>query len=83
MVDVVREPHCDAALLGSLELAGDDRLEVGRQVEVVDRDLERAPGGGDEGGERVGRLLGGLAAVGQRADFDACHSALWAFFAAW
>ena len=83
MVDVVREPHCDAALLGSLELAGDDRLEIGRKVEVVDRDLERVLRGRDEGGERVGCLLGGLPAVGQRADFDASHSALCAFFAAW
>jgi hypothetical protein len=31
----------------------------------------------------VGGLLGRLAAVRQRADFDASHSALCAFFAAW
>jgi hypothetical protein len=31
----------------------------------------------------VGDLFGGLAAVRQRADFDASHSALCAFFAAW
>ena len=38
---------------------------------------------GDELGERVRGRLGRLAAVGQRADFDARHSALCAFFAAW
>ena len=53
------------------------------QVDVVDRDLERLLRGGEELGERVGGLLGRLAAVRQRADFDASHSALCAFFAAW
>ena len=57
--------------------------ELRREVDVVDRDLERLLRGGEELGERVGGLLGRLAAVGQRADFDASHSALCALFAAW
>ena len=57
--------------------------ELRRQVDVVDRDLERLLRGGEELGERVGGLLGRLAAVRQGADFDACHSALCALFAAW
>ena len=51
-------------------------VEVRRQLEVVDRDLECLLRGAAELGERVGGLLGRLAAVRQRADFDASHSAL-------
>ena len=47
MVEVVRQADGDAALLGCDELVADDRVEVGRQVEVVDRDLDRPFGGGD------------------------------------
>ena len=83
VVEVVGEADGDATLLCGDELAADDRVELRRQVEVVDRDLERLLRGGDELGERVSGLLGRLAAVGQRADFDASHSALCAFFAAW
>ena len=51
-------------------------VELLRQPEVVDRDLECLLRGAAELGERVGGLLGRLAAVRQRADLDACHSAL-------
>jgi hypothetical protein len=83
VVEVVREPDRYAALLGGAERSTDDLDEVRRQVQVVHRDLERLLRGGQEVGERVGGLLGRLAAVDQRADFDASHSALCAFFAAW
>jgi hypothetical protein len=83
VVEVVREADRDAALVCGRELAADDGVQLRRQVEVVDRDLERLLRGGHELGEGVGGLLGRLAAVGQRADFDASHSALCAFFAAW
>ncbi len=87
MIDVVREADGDAALLGVLDRADDDGLERGREVEVVDRDLERALRRAEELGERVRGHVGGLTAVGQRADVDqalrACHSALCARFAAW
>jgi hypothetical protein len=79
VVEVVGEAHGDAALLGGDELAADDRVQVGRQVEVVDRDLERLLRGCDELGKGVRGLLGPLAAVGQRADFDRLYSR----FAAW
>jgi hypothetical protein len=82
VVDVVDEPHRDAALVGARERALDDRGEVGRQVDVVDRDLERLLRGPEEVGERVRDLVGLLAAVGQRADFDR-SSALCARLAAW
>ena len=83
MVEVVRESHGDAALLGVHERTADDVVELLRQAVVVDRDLERLLRGAEEVGEGVRRLLGRLAAVGQRADFDASHSALCALFAAW
>ena len=79
MVDVVREPQCDAARLRGPQRAADDRGEVVRKIEVVDRDVERALRGGEEGCERVRGFDGRLAAVGQRADFDRLYSRL----AAW
>ncbi len=83
MVEVVREPDRDAALLRGPQRVTDDRDEVRRQVQVVDGDLEGLLGRGEELGELMGGPLGRLAAVDQRADFDASHSALCAFFAAW
>ena len=84
VVEVVREADGDAALLRAAMSAPQTIVvELRRQLEVVDRDLERLLRGAEELGERVGGLLGRLAAVRQRADFDACHSALCAFFAAW
>ena len=85
MVDVVGEPHGDAALCRAGECSFDDLREVVGEVEVVDRDLERVLRGGDEVGEGLGRLLGGLAAVGERAKLyrGAFIAALCARFAAW
>ena len=79
MVDVVREPHGDAAFVRGSQRAADRRREVVGQVEVVDRDVERVLRGADEVGERLRSLGGRLAAVGQRADFDRLYSR----FAAW
>ena len=66
-----------------MERVADDRAGRIREVEVVDRDLERLLRRADEGGERVRGVVGRLAAVGQRPDFDAIHSAFFSFFAAW
>ena len=73
VVEVVRKAHGDAALLRLDERAADDVVDVRRQPEVVDRDLERLLRGAAELGERVGGLLGRLAAVRQRPRFDASH----------
>ena len=40
MIDVVREPHGDAAVGRRTERAADDLLQVRREVEVVDGDVE-------------------------------------------
>jgi hypothetical protein len=69
-VDVVREPDGDAAPGGAGQRALDGRGEIVREVEVVDRDLERVLRRRDEGGERLGRVLGRLAAVGERPELD-------------
>src|SRR4029077_3738436 len=61
--------HGGSALVGREERVSDDRDEVRRQMEVVDRDLEGMLCRGEEVRERVGGLLGRLAAVRQRADF--------------
>ena len=79
MVDVVREAHCDAAIVRGAQCTADRRREVVGQVEVVDRDVERVLRSADEVGERLRGLGGRLAAVGQRADFDRLYSR----FAAW
>lgn len=79
MVDVVRKPDGDAALVRGAQRAADRRREIVGQVEVVDRDVERVLRGTDEVGERLRGLGGRLAAVGQRADFDRLYSR----FAAW
>ena len=76
VVEVVRQPDRDAALLRRAERATDDLDEIRGQVEVVHGDLERLLRRGEEISERVCGLLGRLAAVDQRVDFDASHSAL-------
>lgn len=87
VVDVVREPNGDAALRRSDERALDDVLQVVREMEVVDGDLERRRRGADEVRECAGRALRRLRAVGERLDVDqdalARCSALCARFAAW
>jgi hypothetical protein len=81
VVDVVGEPYTDAALVRVGERSFDDRRQLRRQVDVVDRDLERVLRDVEEVGERVRDVGGGLAAVRQRADFD-LSSALCARLAA-
>jgi len=87
VVDVVREANRDAALRRGDERALDDLSQVVREVEVVDRDLERLLGAADEVRERVRRALRGLRPVREGVDVDqdafARISALWARFAAW
>jgi hypothetical protein len=87
VVDVVREPDRDAALRRGDERALDDLPQVVREVEVVDRDLERLLRVADEVRERVRRPLSRLRSVGERVDVDqdafARISALCARFAAW
>ena len=79
----IATPRFDAAD----ERALDDLPQVVRQVEVVDRDLERRRRAADEVREHVRRALRGLRSVGERVDVDqdafARISALYARFAAW
>jgi hypothetical protein len=68
MVDVVGQPDRNAALGRTREGAADDLLQVVRQPDVVDRDLERAARRGDPVGELASDLLRRLAAVGERPE---------------
>jgi hypothetical protein len=79
MVDVVREANRDVAGGRRTERAADDLVQIGREVEVVDGDVERRLRRAEECGQRVRGVRGRLAAVGQRADFDRLYSR----FAAW
>jgi hypothetical protein len=82
IVDVVREPNGDAAVVRAAQRSADDRDEVVRKVQVVDRDVERVLRGGEEAGQRIRGVDGRLAAVDQCADFD-LSLALYSRFAAW
>jgi hypothetical protein len=68
MVDVVQEPHGDAALARSDKRTSHDRREWIRQAQVVDRDLERPLRRGDVVRENVCDPLRRLAAVGECVD---------------
>jgi hypothetical protein len=46
------------------------------EAHVVEGEVERPPGGAEEGGDRLGDLGGGLAAVDERADLDQADEAL-------
>jgi hypothetical protein len=70
VVEVVREPHLDAAGGGVLECLDEYRADGIRQPDVVDRDLERVLCGRDPVGENSDDLLGSLAPVGEGANFD-------------
>jgi hypothetical protein len=88
VVDVVGEPDDDPALRRVDDRALDDVAQRLWEMEVVDRDLERALGRRDKAGERLRRGLGRLPAVRQRAELDqgalaARSDALCARFAAW
>jgi hypothetical protein len=63
VVDVVGEPHLDAALRGTEERVPDDLCRRRGQADVVEREVERALGGVEEVGDGAGDLVGGLAAV--------------------
>jgi hypothetical protein len=67
---VEREPDRDALLRRALDRPRDEALGLVRKPEVVDGDLDRPLGGGDEVGERVRDLDGSLAAVGERPELD-------------
>ena len=86
-VDVVRETDGDAARGRPRQRVAHDRTDRAGQVDVVDRDLERLLRRRDELGERVRDLVGGLPAVGERADVYcavfARSDALYARLAAW
>jgi hypothetical protein len=79
MVDVVREANRNVAGGRRTERAADDLVQIRREVEVVDGDVERRLRRAEECGQRVRGVRGRLAAVGQRADFDRLYSR----FAAW
>ena len=87
MVDVVREPDGDTALRRADERVLDDLRCRRGEAQVVQRDVERVLRCGEEVGDRVRDLVGGLAAVRKRADFDqvfaARCAAFCARFAAW
>jgi hypothetical protein len=68
MVEVVGQPHVDAARGGALQGIAYDRRQRIRQPDVVDGDLERVLRGRDEIGEGVCGLFRRLAAVGERPD---------------
>jgi hypothetical protein len=67
-VDVVGEADGDPARCRTGQRVADDRADGVGKIDVVDRDLERVLRLRDEVGERVRGVLGGLAAVGERAD---------------
>jgi hypothetical protein len=85
VVEVVGEAHCDAALRRVDKGALDDREELGREVEVVESDLERSLRRRDPVGDFVRSLFRRLAAVGERVKLyrAAFIAALCARFAAW
>jgi hypothetical protein len=86
MVDVVREPHRDAALRCTGEGVDDGLSERAGQPEVVERDVERLLRAAEELDEGVRNLVGGLAPVGERPDLDqvfARSDALYARFFSW
>jgi hypothetical protein len=86
MVDVVREPHCDAALRRADEGVADCVADRAGEPEVVQRDVERLLRAVEEVDDDARDLVGGLAAVGERPDLDqvfARSEALYARFFSW
>ena len=70
VVDVVDDPHRDAALVRRADRAADDLRGLVEQVEVVVRQVERALRAREELGDRLRDLDGGLAALAVRAELD-------------
>ena len=85
VVEVVREAHRDSAVGGAGEGVRHDRRERVRQADVVDRDLERLLCRAQPRCERMCGVLGGLAAVDERAKLyrAAFCAALCARLAVW
>ena len=87
MVDVVDEPHLDAALLRANERLLDDLRRVVVEPDVVERELEARPRGAEELGDLLCDVDGGLAAVAVEPELDQAEAArceaLYARFAAW
>ena len=87
VVDVVDEPHRDAALLRADERLRDDLRRVVVQPDVVERQLEARAGGAEELGDLVRDVDGALPAVAVEPEVDqpaaARSCALYARFAAW
>jgi hypothetical protein len=74
VVDVVDEPHVDAAPGRSDERADDDRCRLRPEPEVVEGELERPLRRVQEGADLPRDVDRALAAVGQRPDVDqACR----------
>jgi len=75
-VEVVEQPHADSALARRAQRAEDDRLGLVVEVDVVDRDVERALGAFEERREQARDLDRLLPAVFQCSDLDqACACA--------
>ena len=70
MIDVVRDPHRDAARLRAEQRAADAVAGLPGQSHVVQRQVERRPRRGEERLQLGGDLLRLLAAVRERADLD-------------
>ena len=70
MVDVVREPDRDASLRRSNERVAHRIAECAREAKVVEGEVERLLRAAEEVGDGVRDLVGGLAAVGERAGLD-------------
>ncbi len=87
MVDVVDEPHGDAARLRIDQRPLEDLGRVVVQPDVVERELEARPGGAEELRDLVCDLDRGLPAVAVEPELDqpaaARSCALYARFAAW
>jgi hypothetical protein len=86
VVDVVGEPNRDAALGGADERVADGVADGTGEPEVVERDVERLLCAVEEVDDGAPDLVGGLAAVGERADLDqvfARSEALYARLASW
>jgi hypothetical protein len=70
VVDVVEEADLDAACDGLRDRAADDGRSLGLEMEVVLREVERAPCAADELGDAPGHVERGLAAVGMGRDLE-------------
>ena len=75
MVDVVDEPHGDAALLRGEQRAGDDLRRVVVEPDVVERELEARLRGAEELGDLVCDVDGGLPAVAVEPELDQAEAA--------